>query len=116
MLRTLLIIPFTLLMAIQYSCVKDKPSTVVLQPPSTPPVVPVTPSPPSTPQKKYLALGDSYTVGQGVLPAERYPVQTKNWLVGNGIPGIADPQIVKGYIVPGGTIETTCTLFGRFLD
>ena len=29
---------------------------------------------------------------------------------------IADPQIVKGEIVPGGTIETTCTLFGRFLD
>ena len=29
---------------------------------------------------------------------------------------IADPQIVKGDIVPGGTIETTCTMFGRFLD
>ena len=29
---------------------------------------------------------------------------------------IADPQIVTGEIVEGGTVETTCTLFGRFID
>ena len=29
---------------------------------------------------------------------------------------IADPGIVKGEIVPGGTVETSCWLFGRFLD
>ena len=91
MLRSFLILPFLLLMAIQYSCVKDKPASVVVQPPSTPPV---TPFPPSPSEKKYLALGDSYTIGQGVPPDERYPVQTKKWLVDNGIPGIADPQII----------------------
>ena len=95
MLRTLLIIPFTLLMAIQYSCVKDKPASVVMQPPSSPPVIPVPPPPPpSTSEKKWLALGDSYTIGQGVPPAERYPVQTRNWLIANGITGMADPQII----------------------
>ena len=63
---------------------------MVVQPPSRPPVV----IPPSNEVKKYLALGDSYTIGQGVAPAHRYPVQTKNWLVANGIPGITDPQII----------------------
>jgi lysophospholipase L1-like esterase len=35
--------------------------------------------------KTYLALGDSYTIGQGVAPNERYPVQAQQLLVGNGI-------------------------------
>jgi hypothetical protein len=29
---------------------------------------------------------------------------------------VADPEIVKGRIVPGGIVEATCWLFGRFLD
>ena len=29
---------------------------------------------------------------------------------------IADPEIVKGEIVQGGTVEVSCLLFGRFLD
>lgn len=29
---------------------------------------------------------------------------------------IADPEIVKGEIVTGGTVEVSCWLFGRFLD
>ena len=62
-----------------------------MQSPATPSIVPVTPS---ASQKKYLALGDSYTIGQGVPPGERYPVQTKNWLVENGVAGITDPQII----------------------
>jgi lysophospholipase L1-like esterase len=94
MLRTCLIISFFLLMVIPYSCVKDKPVSAAGQSPFTPPVVPGTPAPPSASQKKYLALGDSYTAGQGVTAVERYPVQTKNWLVDNGITGIADPQII----------------------
>ena len=94
MRRILLIIPFIMLAAIQYSCVKDKPSSALIQPPSTPSVGPVTPSQPFNGGKKYLALGDSYTIGQGVSLAEGYPVQTKDWLIANGIPGIADPQII----------------------
>ena len=95
MLRNFLVIPILLLIAVQYSCVKDKPSSVILPSPSTSPIVPVTPSPPpSASEKKYLALGDSYTIGQGVQTAERYPVQTKDWLVANGITGISNPQII----------------------
>jgi lysophospholipase L1-like esterase len=94
MLRTCLIISFLMLTAVEYSCVKDKPAFAVVQSPATPPIVPVAPSMPSASQQKYLALGDSYTVGQGVPAGERYPVQTKNWLVENGVPGITDPQII----------------------
>jgi lysophospholipase L1-like esterase len=63
-----------------------------MQPTSTAPVIPVIP--PATLKKKYLALGDSYTIGQGVQPAERYPVQTINWLAANGVLDISDPQII----------------------
>jgi lysophospholipase L1-like esterase len=94
MLRSFLIIPFILVTAIQYSCVKQRPASVVMQLPSNPPVFPVTPAPSPASEKKYLALGDSYTIGQGVAVADRYPVQTKNWLVANGITGIADPLII----------------------
>jgi len=95
MLRTLLIIPFTLLMAIQNGCVKEKPPLVVMQPPSPSPVIPLPPAlPPSISEKKWLALGDSYTIGQGVSPAQRYPVQTRDWLVANGATGMTDPQII----------------------
>jgi len=91
----ILIIPIWLLAAIQYSCVKDKPSSVVIQNPSTQPVVPAPASPSSGgSEKKYLALGDSYTIGQGVPVAECYPVQTKDWLLANGIGGISNPQII----------------------
>jgi lysophospholipase L1-like esterase len=78
----------------QNSCVKDKPASVVMQLPSTPPVIPVPPAPPTASEKKWLALGDSYTIGQGVPSTDRYPVQTKEWLVANGVTGMADPQII----------------------
>ena len=91
MLRNLLIIPLLVSAVAQYSCVKDETPMPVVQPPATSPVV-IPPVP--NQQKKYLALGDSYTIGQGVPPADRYPVQTKNWLVDNGITTIADPQII----------------------
>jgi lysophospholipase L1-like esterase len=43
--------------------------------------------------KKYLALGDSYTIGQGVTAPESFPVQTKNWLTVNSI-NMAAPDII----------------------
>lgn len=43
--------------------------------------------------KTYLALGDSYTIGQSVAPQERFPVQTKQWLTARGI-NMAEPQII----------------------
>ena len=35
--------------------------------------------------KTYLALGDSYTIGQSVDSSQRYPAQTAYWLYNNGI-------------------------------
>ncbi|HMO32745.1 MAG TPA: GDSL-type esterase/lipase family protein [Lacibacter sp.] len=35
--------------------------------------------------KSYLALGDSYTIGQGVAAADRFPAQTVQWLQDRGI-------------------------------
>lgn len=42
---------------------------------------------------KFLALGDSYTIGEGVAPAECWPMQLVARLRGEGI-DIADPQII----------------------
>lgn len=45
----------------------------------------VQPPPGTSRAKTYLALGDSYTIGQGVGTSERFPVQTKNILQGMGL-------------------------------
>ena len=42
---------------------------------------------------KFLALGDSYTIGEGVPPAERWPVQFAARLRTRGIP-IEDPEFI----------------------
>jgi lysophospholipase L1-like esterase len=41
----------------------------------------------------FLALGDSYTIGEGVTPGERWPVQLAARLRGEGI-DVADPQVI----------------------
>src|SRR6188472_953260 len=41
----------------------------------------------------YLALGDSYTIGEGVAPEGRWPVQLATRLRAGGV-AIDDPQIV----------------------
>jgi lysophospholipase L1-like esterase len=43
--------------------------------------------------KKYLALGDSYTIGESVRPEDRFPVQLVKRLRKAGIP-TDDPQII----------------------
>jgi len=43
------------------------------------------PPPPVGPGKTWLALGDSYTIGQGVDAADRFPTQTVNLLKQAGI-------------------------------
>jgi lysophospholipase L1-like esterase len=67
-----------------FSCSKKE----YYEPPSSsvPPVI-------VSPAKKYLALGDSYTIGQSVPEADRFPVQTMGWLVTQGI-NINTPQII----------------------
>lgn len=42
-------------------------------------------TPPAITPKSYLALGDSYTIGQGVAATERFPAQTAAWLQQKGI-------------------------------
>lgn len=42
---------------------------------------------------RFLALGDSYTIGEGVPPAERWPVQLASLLRKDGI-ALDEPQIV----------------------
>ena len=44
-------------------------------------------------QMRYLALGDSYTIGESVDPSERWPVQLAARLRERGVP-IADPTII----------------------
>lgn len=53
------------------------------------------PSPvmPADSSKNYLALGDSYTIGQSVTEQERFPVQTVNLLRAQNIK-INDPKII----------------------
>lgn len=48
---------------------------------------------PLPPKLRYLALGDSYTIGESVAVDERWPVQLVAALRGQGIV-IADPEIV----------------------
>ena len=50
-------------------------------------------SPASADSLSYLALGDSYTIGEGVAEPERWPMQLASRARANGIP-LADPQII----------------------
>ena len=44
-------------------------------------------------QRPFLALGDSYTIGQSVEPAENFPNQLKNWADHNGV-ALNEPFII----------------------
>ena len=44
-------------------------------------------------QKRYLALGDSYTIGESVASTDRWPVQLTAALRHSGMP-VADPEII----------------------
>ena len=43
--------------------------------------------------ERFLALGDSYTIGEGVAPDERWPMQLARRLRSGGV-AIADPEII----------------------
>lgn len=51
------------------------------------------PQSPDTAAKKYLALGDSYTIGASVSPEERFPAQTVSLLSKEGIK-MNEPQYI----------------------
>lgn len=44
-------------------------------------------------EKRYLALGDSYTIGESVPADQRWPVQLQKMLVGEGFK-VASPEII----------------------
>ena len=65
-----------MLSLIVLSCSKNPPEDVIETPPTTI----------DTSYKiKYLALGDSYTIGQGVSPAYSYPIQLTDRLIADSI-------------------------------
>jgi lysophospholipase L1-like esterase len=53
----------------------------------------VTLAPAADAQRRYLALGDSYTIGEGVPEAERWPVQLAAALTAAGV-RVAAPEII----------------------
>ena len=75
---------FLCLLLMAVACKKDAPQ----------PTAPVADDEPAqTNGVNYLALGDSYTIGHDVQPAERYPVQLAKALEEKGI-AVAEPKIV----------------------
>jgi lysophospholipase L1-like esterase len=48
---------------------------------------------PAQAQQRYLALGDSYTIGEGVADSSRWPAQLARALRARGV-AMADPEIV----------------------
>ncbi len=85
-------ISFFLILIILASCTKDNymsntsPNTY-----SPPPFTP--PSSTDTMLRSYLALGDSYTIGQSVNAEDRFPVQTVKYLVAAGFK-FTTPEII----------------------
>ena len=57
------------------------------------PVIPMLPVTQADSVSSYLALGDSYTIGQSVPGTDRFPAQTVAWLRSNGT-NIKDPRII----------------------
>ncbi len=63
------------------ACKQDNPSPVI------------TPSPAGESSNTYLALGDSYTIGQSVPPADQWGMQLAGLLRGEGV-AISDPVTI----------------------
>ncbi|GAB3830880.1 SGNH/GDSL hydrolase family protein [Hymenobacter jeollabukensis] len=82
-MRLLFLLPLLLSTLLSCSCTKATPEPVVTGAAPTPA--------PGGGAVRYLALGDSYTIGQGVPAAERWPVQLAGL---SGAAGIQSPDII----------------------
>ena len=85
-------IPFFLMLITLASCTKDKPMANTSTDTYTPPVV-MPPATTDTTLRYYLALGDSYTIGQSVNAEDRFPVQTIKYLKEQGFK-FTSPEII----------------------
>jgi lysophospholipase L1-like esterase len=72
------------------SCTKDGHTASDPTIPSAP-VIPVATD--TTPPRSFLALGDSYTIGQSVPAADRFPVQAAKYLTARGT-NFGPPEII----------------------
>jgi lysophospholipase L1-like esterase len=83
------------LLFILSACKKSPDPIAPYVPPTTPPTVPAPTGPVPFPSagKSFLALGDSYTIGQSVTTDERFPYQTARLLIAAGIP-VKEPVII----------------------
>src|SRR5690606_15807822 len=78
----------------------DRPASCMIDPPASPP-------PRDAAPLRYLALGDSYPIGEGIDPVGRWPMQLARALRGEGI-RLADPQVVAA---TGWTTDELSTAF-----
>ena len=85
-------IPFIFILFTLASCTKDRPMANTSSDTYTPPVV-TPPANTDTTVRYYLALGDSYTIGQSVNVEDRFPVQTVKYLKEQGFKFTA-PEII----------------------
>lgn len=81
-------------------CTKREPRQ--FNPPYNPPPV-LVPIVPGAPPRTFLALGDSYTIGEGVTLGERFPHQTAALLKGRGI-NMLEPQYIAQTGWPTGSL------------
>lgn len=97
-MRNQLLICLSMMWMLAASCIKDKPTSGRTYTYTAPPPVVVVPppAPPATdtaPPRSYLALGDSYTIGQSVAVADRFPVQAAKYLTEQGV-NFGTPEII----------------------
>jgi len=93
-MRNQLLICISMMWMLAASCVKEKPAPGRnYTPPPAVVVAPPSPISDTTSLRYYLALGDSYTIGQSVLVSDRFPVQTAKYLSAQGLKFDA-PEII----------------------
>ena len=112
MKKNIFLLPFlTILFGFLTACAQSAHDSPESEP--TPTTVPPAATEVNTMEKRFLALGDSYTIGESVAESERWPVQLVSMLNDSNIPFSA-PQIIAktGWT----TAELESALQGQTID